>query len=242
MYRSLLLLPLALFPSLLPPVTAVGQLISDVPLPPGFKRIPPEKNSFGDWLRGLPLKKDRTVYLFNGKLKTNQSAQYAVIDIPIGSRDLLQCADAVMRLRAGWLFDMGRFHEIRFRDYNGKEYTYAGGRSKAQFNEYMETVFAHCGTASLSKQLVSISLPSRPGDVLIRGGFPGHAVLVADAATNKNGDMIFLLAQGYMPAQDIHLLLNPSDPGISPWYRFPGGTDIVTPEFVFRANEWKRWP
>ena len=56
----------------------------------------------------------------------------------------------------------------------------------------------------------------KPGDVLIRGGFPGHAVIVMDMATNSAGKKIYLLAQSYMPAQDIHVLVNPSDEHSSP--------------------------
>src|SRR5882757_5040924 len=72
------------------------KLISDVAPPPGYKRIPQNKNSFGEWLRNISLKKDRHVYLYNGSLKRNQRAQFAVLDITVGKKDLQQCADAVM--------------------------------------------------------------------------------------------------------------------------------------------------
>ncbi len=40
-----------------------------------------------------------------------------------------------------------------------------------------------------------------PDDVFIRGGFPGHAVIVVDMARIEiSGEMVFLLAQSYMPA------------------------------------------
>ena len=75
-----------------------------------------------------------------------------------------------------------------------------------------------CGTASLSKQLkTKIDLKEvEPGDVLIRGGFPGHAVIIMDVGTNNAGNKIFLLAQSYMPAQDIHVLNNHSNKNLSP--------------------------
>ena len=45
------------------------------------------------------------------------------------------------------------------------------------------------------------------GDIFIRGGFPGHAVLVVDMAIHPvSGQKAVLLAQSYMPAQDIHIL------------------------------------
>lgn len=78
------------------------------------------------------------------------------------------------------------------------------------------------------------------GDVFIRGGSPGHAVIVLDMAENKaTGERVFLLAQGYMPAQDIHILKNPSAPNLSPWYSTRFGTTLQTPEWEFKAGELK---
>src|SRR5262245_42568585 len=74
--------------------------IGDIPLPENYDRLPLPASSFGQWMRKLPLKKDTKVYLYNGTLKGNQSAQYAVLDLSVGTKDLQQCADAVMRLRA----------------------------------------------------------------------------------------------------------------------------------------------
>jgi hypothetical protein len=99
-----------------------------------------------------------------------------------------------------------------------------------------------CGTASLAKQMNPIMMKDlASGDVLIRGGFPGHAVLVMDVAENDKGEVIYLLAQSYMPAQDIHILKNPSAANVSPWYSVTGENIIQTPEFKFRRSELKRW-
>ena len=80
-----------------------------------------------------------------------------------------------------------------------------------------------------------------PGDVLISGWFPGHAVIVMDVAINNAGNKIFLLAQSYMPAQDIHVLNNPSDKKLSPWYEVNEDRIIETPEYTFTKDELKRW-
>ena len=98
------------------------ETINAILLPRGYERIALEQNSFGEWLRAIRLKKDNHVYLYNGTLKKNQSAQFAVLDIPVGKKDLQQCADAVMRLRAEYLFDLKRYTEIVFKDNNGKPY------------------------------------------------------------------------------------------------------------------------
>ena len=66
-----------------------------------------------------------------------------------------------------------------------------------------------CGSVSLSRELKTKSNihEIQAGDVFIKGGTPGHAEIVLDVAVNKKtGKKIFLLAQSYMPAQEIHIL------------------------------------
>jgi len=50
------------------------------------------------------------------------------------------------------------------------------------------------------------------------------------------------LAQSYMPAQEMHILKNPNDEGLSPWYNLSEiSEDINTPEWVFDRAELMRW-
>ena len=75
----------------------------------------------------------------------------------------------------------------------------------------------------------------RIGDVFIEPGFPGHAVIVVDMVEHeKNGKKAFLLAQSFMPAQDIHVLKNPHNAGLSPWYALDCGSTLRTPEWRFK--------
>jgi hypothetical protein len=79
------------------------------------------------------------------------------------------------------------------------------------------------------------------GDIFIQGGFPGHAVLVTDIATNpRTGEKVFLLSQSYMPAQDIHILKNLNDPDLSPWYKLDFEDHLHTPEWTFYTDDLKR--
>lgn len=217
--------------------------IQQIPLPVGFERTPASSISFATWLRNIHLKKSKTVYKFDGVPKANQAAQFAVIDISVGKQNLQQCADAVMRLRAEYLFKKKNFALINFSDNNGTSYNFQQPFTRNHFDSYLLKVFAMCGTASLAKQLkYNIELKNiQPGDVLIRGGFPGHAVIVMDAAINKEGKKIYLLAQSYMPAQDIHVLVNPTNKNLSPWYEVNDETEIKTPEYNFTKFELKRW-
>lgn len=218
--------------------------VKSIPLPEGYSRISEPEGSFGNWLRQLSLKKDNRVYLYNGQLKKNQSAQFAVLNIPVGNKDLQQCADAVMRLRASWLYQQRRFGDIVFSDNNGKKYQAGHQMDSAQLESYLEKVFAFCGTASLEKQLRRVPDYNRikAGDVLIKGGSPGHAVLVMDVAADQQGRRIYLLAQSYMPAQNIHILLNPMDTEGSPWYHANVDNFLIhTPEWTFTKQELRQW-
>ena len=190
----------------------------------------------------IKLKESKTVYLFNGSKKLNQQAQFAVLDISVGNKDLQQCADAVMRLRAEYLFTANKFESISFADNEGGVYLFSQPYSREHLHTYLQKVFGMCGSASLSKQLRPATIETiKPGDVFIRGGFPGHAAIVMDVAANAEGKRIFMLAQSHMPAQDIHVLANPMDKNLSPWYEVNDNNEIVTPEYVFKRNELKSW-
>lgn len=228
-----------------PPATiTTPRTIAAIPLPEGYERIQFAPGSFAAWLRALPLKKDKTVYLYNGERKRNQSAQYAVIDISTGKKDLQQCADVVMRLRAEYLFAEKKYDSIRFTDFSGKKYEWKGGSNRQHFDQYLETVFGWCGSASLEKQLLSIKdfKAIATGDVLIKGGFPGHAVIVVDMAQNDKGEKLYIIVQGYQPAQDMHVLVNYNEQGISPWYRVDNSDSIIyTPEWQFTKRQLRKW-
>ena len=152
-------------------------LASRIAPPPGFERIGAEPGSFAAWLRGLPLQPPGApVLLYNGAPKFRQDVHAAVIDIDVGTRDLQQCADAVMRLRAEWLYAMQRPGEIAFNDTgSGQPIAFSrwaagerpriSGRSLvwsrsaapdagyASFRRYMDTVFTWAGTHSLEREL-----------------------------------------------------------------------------------------
>lgn len=217
--------------------------IGEIAPPAGFTRIISLAGSFEEWLRKLPLKKDKTVYLYNGEKKFNQSAQFAVVDISRSKTDLQQCADVVMRLRAEYLFAEKKYDSIRFMDYNKKWYTWKGKDNRPVFDSYLQQVFGWCGSASLEKQLNPAPdfNSIKTGDVFIKGGFPGHAMIVADMAVNDNGKKVFLLVQGYQPAQDVYVVVNPSDDLLSPWYEITEVNEVITPEWTFYKNQLYRW-
>lgn len=233
--------------------------------PAGYARVKAAAGSFGAWLRELPVKPGRPpVRLYDGRMKGNQSAHEAVVDIDVGRQDLQQCADAVIRLRAEYLFARGREADICFRFTSGHLAEWlrwregwrplvTGNRvewrqraspdgSYGSFRRYLDAVFRYAGSASLSRELKRVADPAEMeiGDVFIQGGSPGHAVLVLDLAEAAGGRKVFLLGQSYMPAQEFHVLKNPSS-GPGPWYELPRRGPLVTPEWVFPEGSLKRF-
>jgi len=61
-----------------------------------------------------------------------------------------------------------------------------------------------------------------------------------DVAIDNSGNKLFLLSQSYMPAQETHILVNPLDQDISPWYRANEGM-IRTPEWTFESSDLRRF-
>jgi len=237
----------------------VNSIRERIEAPSGYSNLQVTEGSLAWWICGLPLKPGRPdVALFDGMPKSRQDVHHAVLNIDVGQKDLQQCADAVMRLRAEYLYSQGKDDSISFHFTSGAECPWskwkqglrpvlsgnqvtwkdgaATGRNYASFKQYLDKVFTYAGTASLSKELkrVQNSQDIQIGDVFIQGGAPGHAVMVVDVAVNdKNGQKIFLLAQSYMPAQEIHILKNPSSTELNPWYEARSTGTLETPEWTF---------
>lgn len=234
-------------------------------LPKGFERVKYPENSFEYFLQNFPLKPTNAkVHLYNGELKKNQDVHAAILDIDVGSQDLQQCADAVMRLRGEHLYKIKNYNDLHFNFVdgfqaefskwiqgntiafnNGKSYWLASTKANKtyqSFRQFMNIVFGYASTLSLAKELTSQNIKDiKPGDVFIRGGSPGHAVIVVDVAQNKEGKKCFMIAQSYMPAQEIHILKNFNNTKISPWYEEDFGETLITPEYIFKKDELKKW-
>jgi hypothetical protein len=80
------------------------------------------------------------------------------------------------------------------------------------------------------------------GHVFIQKGVPfGHAVVVVDMAENPTtGQKVYLLAQSYMPAQEIQVLVNPNNATLSPWYELKNES-LQTPEWDFKPTDLRRF-
>ena len=253
------------------PGSPQARVAARFPVPAGCRRVPVAAGSWGEWLRWLPLRPVGTpARLYNGQLKDPQEVVAAVVDIDPGTQDLQQCADAIIRLRAEYLFSHDP-NQVHFHLTTGYDFwfsDFAAGRSfkvsgekilpaarpaeaptHAALTRYLIPTFGYAGTLSLSRELRPVPLAAvQPGDVLIHGGAPDHAVLVVDVAEHPaTHQKYLLLAQSYMPAQNIHVLKNiyaeapPLRDGA--WFAVPAPTEtrFGTPEWTFRREELGRF-
>lgn len=235
----------------------IRPLEASFPPPPGYSRVALEPGTFGAWLRGLPLRPEGTpVRDFQGGqvLAGDDPRLAAVAELEVGTANLQQCADSIIRLHAEWLWTQGKKERIAYRFTSGDLASWsrysAGERAKisgskvkwvrsapadssrASFRAYLDLVFTYAGTLSLQAEKKH---PARedlqPGDYFVLGGSPGHAVLVLDVATNAQGKRVALLGQGFIPAQDFQVLSPPRD---GPWFPLDG-EEVATPF-------WKPFP
>jgi hypothetical protein len=226
--------------------------------PAGFRRVELETQSFGAWLRHLPLAAPATpVRAHDGRelYAVDDPRIAAVTTLDVGASDLQQCADAVMRLHAEWRWHLGQVEDLAYasggglipwRRYldgqtpiaEGNSFRWRGGRPRppthAHFRRYLDQVFSWANTVSLARQAAR-PRPEEvtPGDFFILPGSPGHTVLVLDLARAGDGRTVALLGQSYMPAQSFQVL---RAAGGRVWFVLDPDEDVVTP--FWRPFPW----
>lgn len=235
-----------------------------ISVPSGYHRTQVEEGSLGDFLHQYPMKAyGSKVHLFDGSEKYNQSAHISVFDLPIENYDLQQCADSVIRMYAEYFWNTKQYDRIAFHYTSGFLAEYPkwreGNRIKVDGNTvkwvksagyddsyecfvaYLKNVFSYAGTVSMyCEEAVEIPLgEAKAGDVFLYGGSPGHVVMIVDVCENEDGEKAFLLAQGYMPAQEFHLLVNETHLE-DPWYYENEISYLFsTPEYTFQEGSLK---
>jgi hypothetical protein len=219
-----------------------------------------QKDSWQYFLQHLAVK-NAPVLDYTGKPVANQAKHFVIINYDVGTADLQQCADALMRLRAEYLFAQHRYNEIGFHFCNGQFYswtmyceglqpvlrnnnlnfvlTHASESTHQSLRNYLDIVYAYANTVSLCKELKAED-KFEVGTVIIIPGCPGHTCIIVDEATTLNGEKVYKLAEGYMPAQSIYILSNPFEPDISPWYHLKEGV-ILTSSYQFTNYQMKKF-
>jgi len=250
-------------------LNAEGKTIAErFPPPVGFKRTVFPEGSFQAWLQALPLKDGcPRIMLYSGSELLYMDWHCAVVDMDIGDQDLQQCADTIIRLRAEYLWKMKRYEELHFNFTSGdrsdwlkwrdglRPYVHSNhvkflktakyDESHSNFRRWLDNVFNYAGTISISRDYPKLKDKSkiRPGDFFVEAGNFGHAVIIVDVAVNETtGEKVMLLAQGFMPAQEMHILKNPGSHSLSPWYLVRFGPVLETPQWDFNTKHLRRIP
>ena len=225
--------------------------------PDGFKRVPVPSNSFGHWLRNLPLLPEGTPvkdYLGRIKVSTNDTTLAAVVNYDIRGRKLEQCMDIILRFWAEYLFSQQRSDEIAFylpvnfllkwSDWNqGFRPLHRGIRisllknhvpdsSRACFEKYLWEIFYHSNTQTAYFNYPKVKFEDvQIGDFIVKRGSRGHAVLIVDLAVDRDGNRIALFGQGDTPARQFYLL---NFKKVQPW--FPLNADEKYPPLPIRKR------
>lgn len=233
--------------------------------PKDYEWLNESQGSFGYFIENFKLKSYGSQILrYDGTPISTQHLHEAVFDIDTGNKDLQQCADAVIRLRAEYLYTMKRSDEIKFHftsgdlmswnDYKNGTRAFVNGNSVSfrktagfddsyqNFRAYLDLIFNYAGTISLHKETKPVIKSSdlKTGDILITPGSPGHVVFVAGVCKNKDGKKLFLLGEGFTPAQSIHLLSNPFNKNISPWYELDvNAPETKTARYIFKPTNFR---
>lgn len=239
---------------------------SRVNTPLGFKRVEYAKGSFQEYLRNYELKPfGSKIINYDDSQYFWQSGHVGVLEIPVPKNGLQQCADALIRVRSEYLWDNNRKDEIGFNFTSGHycswlkyaegyrpkidgnkvsfHKTAAKDHSKTNFYKYLNLIYTYSGTLSLYNELTKINDVSKLqiGDMLIKGGTPGHIAIICDEIVNETGDKLFLLFQGNTPAQSVHLVKNLEDSTISPWYKLEKDAVIPVSNYTFYDSKFVRF-
>jgi hypothetical protein len=215
--------------------------ILNIPLPSNdFHRIETDSNSFAELLRDLPLKKPGSaVENYRGgifKAGTDTSVAF-VVNIDIKGRRLEQCMDILVRLYAEYLWKAKRVENLmlplpggywlRWEDWHeGIRPEFKGidvkmrktskpDTSLKAYRNYLNTVYGESHTQQFYHAYQPVDRTKvEIGDIIVKKGTKGHAVIIVDLAKNDQGEMIALIGNGDTPACQFFILKHHTD---SPW-------------------------
>ena len=233
--------------------------------PEGYEWIEEKSDSFGYFLENFKLKPYGSQILkYDGTPISTQHLHEAVFDIDTGNKDLQQCADAAIRMRAEYLYKAKKFDEIKFHftsgdllswnDYKNGTRAFVNGNSVSfrktaasddsyqSFRNYLDLIFNYAGTISLNKETKPVTKKSdlKTGDILITPGSPGHIVFISGVCKNEKGEKLFLLSEGFTPAQSVHVLSNPFNPYFTPWYDLDiHAEETKTARYFFKPTNFR---
>jgi hypothetical protein len=221
--------------------------------PDGFERVRVNDGTYARWLRSLPTEPTRTTVLAHDGEQLDRPAA-AIVRMDVGRGDLQQCADSTIRLHAEYQWASSRATDAAYHFTSGDRSTWVdwrdgerfevlgatvkrvrgeSSRGHAAYRVWLQHLFRYAGTRSLRLDTnpVAESDPLLAGDLFLEPGSPGHVVMILDVAENASGVRVALLGQGFMPAEEFHVLRSKrARAGV--WFTLPGpGEAIDTPSW-----------
>lgn len=205
----------------------LGDTVADIEPPQGYVRTDVKANSFAQYLRGLPVRKQGAIKLWNGsRLPINTYDSIAVLDVPLMfNEDLEQCADFTMRLWADYHFDSGTLDKLELFDFYGRAKPFS--KSGKRYRDYLHWHMTYSNSYSIKLGALEVSSIDelRAGDMFVQNDSEegiGHVSMVIDEAINAAGEKQFLVGYSFMPAQQFHIERAPNELGSSGWFTGEG--------------------
>jgi len=238
-------------------------------VPDGFFRPPFPTESYQTYLQSIAIKTaDAKVMKFNGYEK-KFICYVAVVEEELMDEDIMHGEHYAQKLRAQYLYNHSKYELIRFSYDDNRSISYqewmdgmrfvwqdsifvldsisAPASGDIVFKKFMKELYSNSTSLGLNSDTYVLPIDQLSiGDVFIQPQdlySPGHAVLILDMAVDPlTGEKLVLLGQGYTPAQNMHILANPFDEDISPWYRVKEDEPFfATAQWTFRMKHLRRF-
>ena len=246
-----------------------GMTVSSRINPPmGCTRDFAASDSFSAFLRAYPVKGAAADVLFyDGNPRTDAQAA-AVLDVSLGKKNHEGPAGSIARLYAEYFYSTEEFHKAAFSIGHGLSFSFekwrkgyrlndkgtdwvSGGKEsngEENFNSFLSSLMIYLSADNLKTDCTKIedvdSDEIRVGDLFIGNNSDGKAriLMVADICRNdETGEKLMLLVQGGSPAQTLHIVENPANPTLSPWYSCAFTNQLVTPDLTVNIEDRYRF-
>lgn len=248
-----------------------GTVIKDrVEVPDGYIRPPFPESSFQNFLRSMPMKKaGAKVMKYDGYNKFFDCYAAVVdMDFPMES-DVIHSEHTIQLIRSLYFYKTEKYDLMRFSyddNRNMDFFEYGSGIrfvwqdsiyvkeeiasedfSINAFNNYLGDLYGESTTRGLKADTREIEFGEMSvGDLLLQPGnqhSKGHTVMVMDMAIDPlTGERLVLFGQGFEPTQDFHIIDNPYEEDISPWYRVDEDAHFFsTIQWTFRKKHCRRF-
>lgn len=245
-----------------------GTQVTAIPPPEGYERVPAAEGSFLQFMREMPVwPQGSSIMTYEGEAISSANAA-AVYTLSQPDIRMQQCADTVIRLWSEYFYQTGRYDRMAFSYASGYETCWTdwqkGWRyltvpaagwtfrvklagsddSIQQMHNYLQAVMRYASTLSLEAESHPIAAAeAHAGDIICKGGAPGHVLVIVDEAVNEKGERCFLFAQGLIPAQSAHIVTG-CGPGDSPWYTEAqlSKMPVKFPSYIYNTPDTlRRW-